>query len=73
LNDYRKLNKITENDPFPSLIMDEMLNNLEGSIIFSTIDFNKGHYKIEIDKKDIEKTGFTIVERPYEFLDYQWD
>ncbi|KRH94714.1 hypothetical protein M153_1600007472 [Pseudoloma neurophilia] len=36
--------------------MDETLTNLEGLKVFSTIYFNKGFNKIEVDKKMLKKS-----------------
>ena len=58
--DYRPLNKITQNDPFPTSNLQEVLDNLAGANYFSVIDLGQGYciYECHWQKKDRAKTAF---------------
>ena len=49
--DYRPLNKITQNDPFPT-------GNLAGANYFSVIDLAQGYLQMPLAEKDRAKTAF---------------
>lgn len=66
--DYRKLNAKTIPSNFPIPRINEYLQELGGSKIFSQIDLNMGYYQIPISSKDIYKTAFSIDNGHYEFL-----
>ncbi|KAG0420195.1 Retrovirus-related Pol polyprotein from transposon opus [Dictyocoela roeselum] len=68
LIDYRELNKITVKQGHPLLSIASYLLDLKGSCYFSNIDLNKGYYQIPIKARDIEKTGFSLLNRSYVFL-----
>lgn len=56
--DYRALNKVTVLDKFPILIMDELLNELYGVVIFSKIDLKSRYHQIRLKTKDVPKSTF---------------
>src|SRR5437763_10347347 len=57
--DYRKLNKITKKDNHLLPRIDEMLDKLEGSQWFSSIDLASTYWQVEMDEKDIKKTALS--------------
>lgn len=56
--DYRKLNDVTRKDSYPLPNIEECLDTLAGSTIFSTIDLQQGYHQIEVDQADRRKTAF---------------
>ena len=58
--DFRKLNTRTKKDSYPLPHIQEMLESLEGSCIFSSFDFKSGFWQVEMDKASKQYTAFTV-------------
>lgn len=65
---YRQLNALTVMDKYRILIIDKLLDELQGGAIFSKIDLSSGYFQIKVEEKDIPKTTFSIHKGFYELL-----
>ena len=56
--DYRELNKITRKNRYPLPRIDELLDNLHGATVFTSLDLYKGYHQVRIKDEHVERTAF---------------
>lgn len=66
--DYCAFNQETVKDKFSILIIDELLDKLFGSKLFSKIELRFGYHQIKVMAEDILKTALRTHEGHYKFL-----
>ena len=66
--DYRDLNAVTVKDAYPMPRMDDVLDSLSGSKIFSKLDALSGYHQVGVAEADIPKTAFACRIGAFEFV-----
>ena len=66
--DYRGLNSVTMRPIYPIPETKCLLDNLEGSKLFSTVDLSSAYYQCNVREEDKKKTAFTTRHGQYECL-----
>ncbi|KAJ9516688.1 hypothetical protein QJQ45_015121 [Haematococcus lacustris] len=56
--DYRALNKRTVRDRYPLPRIDDLLDQVRGKRVFSSLDLQSGYHQIRITPEDVPKTAF---------------
>ena len=64
---YRRLNVVTDNDPYVMPRMEELLDQMGRARFFSTLDMLKGYYQVPMNPDDKQKTAFSSPLGKYEF------
>ena len=65
--DFRKLNGVTEPDPYYMCTLDEILEKVGDSRCLSKLDLSKGFYQIGVEAQSIDKTAFISPFGKYSF------
>ncbi|GJT68552.1 putative reverse transcriptase domain-containing protein [Tanacetum coccineum] len=65
--DYRELNKLIVKNRYPLPRIDDLFDQLQGSIIYSKIDLRSGYHQLRVRKQDIPKKAFRTRYGHYEF------
>lgn len=65
--DYRKLNQLTVKDKYPLPRVDDQLDKLQGSILYTSLDLKSGYHQIPMAEGSKKFTAFVTSEGQYEF------
>ncbi|KAL1129652.1 hypothetical protein AAG570_012597 [Ranatra chinensis] len=65
--DYKELNKYTRPEKYPLPRLEEMLDRMNGSTVFSLLDLKARYHQIRMHEADCEKTAFQFGRGKYEF------
>jgi DNA-binding NtrC family response regulator len=66
--DYRELNGKTVKDRYPIPVVDELLDELQGSRFFTKMDLWSGYHQVIMHSEDVDKTTFRTHRGHFEFL-----
>ena len=66
--DYRKVNECTVKDSYPLPLINDCLDSLSDSCIYSTMDLASGYWQIKVKESDRPKTAFVTKSGLWEFL-----
>lgn len=66
--DYRELNKITLDDPYPIPRLEDALDLLEGCVKFSKLDVAAMYWHIRLTDRARLRSAFVVPQGHYEFL-----
>nr|GEU51732.1 putative reverse transcriptase domain-containing protein [Tanacetum cinerariifolium] len=65
--DYLNLNKLTIKNHYPLPRIYDLFDQLQGSSVYTKIDFRSGYHQLRVRDEDIPKTAFRTRYKRYEF------
>ena len=65
--DYRQVNEDTDQDAYPLLVIDDILDHLGQGKLFSAFDLSSCFHQIPIAENSIKYTAFSTPDRHFEF------
>ena len=65
--DYRALDKLTIKNKYLLPRIDDLLESLHGSRVFSSLDLQSGYHQIRIKEEDVPKTAFKTPQGLFQF------
>ena len=65
--DYRALNAITRKDKYPLPRIDEQIDNMRESTVFSKLDLTSGYHQLRVAREHVQRTAFVTRFGTYQF------
>lgn len=66
--DFRRLNRKVIRDRFPLPIMDDVIDVLQGGIVFTNLDLVDGFFHVDVDEDCVKYLSFIVPDGQYECL-----
>lgn len=66
--DYLRFNSVTVKDAFPLPLIQDCLDTVRGSTLFSTFDLTSGYHEITVKREDVPNPTFVTKYGLFEFL-----
>ena len=66
--DYMQLNKLTIKNKYPLPSIDDLMDQLHSTSVFSKIDLRSGYHQIRVKSDDVQKTAFRSRYGHYEYV-----
>ncbi|XP_029169579.1 uncharacterized protein LOC114939432 [Nylanderia fulva] len=66
--DYRELNKITIRDNFPTEVIDDNIDRLQGKVYFSILDMKDRFHHVRMHESSVKYTSFVTPLGQFEYL-----
>lgn len=66
--DYRELIKVSIKNKYPLPKIDDLFNQLKGSVVFSKIDSRFNYHQVRVAKQDVPKTILQTRYRHFKFV-----
>ena len=66
--DYRVVNKMTMKSSYTLPRIDDLLDKLSGSKIFSCLDLQQAYHQVRLHQDDVPKTAFTTPQGLFEYM-----
>ena len=66
--DYRQLNKMTIKNKYPLPRIDDLMDELHGSSVFSKFDLRSGYHQILLKADNVQKTAFKTRYGHFEYV-----
>ncbi|GFX86126.1 retrovirus-related Pol polyprotein from transposon 297 [Trichonephila clavipes] len=66
--DFRKLNCVLVKDPYPLPLIEDILDKLQDTRVFSTIDLRNGFFHVPVNKQSRPYTSFVTQNGQFQFL-----
>ena len=65
--DFRGLNDVTKKDNYPLPHIRDVVDKMEGSMFWTTLDAASAYWSMPLDEQDKEKTAFQVPRGKFEF------
>ncbi|GFW65231.1 retrovirus-related Pol polyprotein from transposon 297 [Trichonephila clavipes] len=66
--DFRKLNRVLVKDHYPLTLIEDILDKLQETRVFSTIDLRNGFFHVPVNKQSRPYTSFVTQNDQFQFL-----
>lgn len=66
--DYRRLNSLTIKNKYPIPMVEDLLDELKGSKVFSKVDLRSGYHQVRMKEEDEQKTTFRTHHGLWKFM-----